>query len=67
MNMEARALTNPIVYQLKFVEIQEADNRLDAMFEADQTTKKEMRGFKTTVQDTYVHMNKLDYVAETKW
>jgi hypothetical protein len=37
------------------------------MFEADQTAKKEIMEFKTTIQDTYVHMNKLDYVAETKW
>jgi len=39
MNIEALVIIYPIAHHVKFVEIQEADENLDAMFEVVQTTK----------------------------
>jgi hypothetical protein len=50
MNAKAQAITDPIVQQDKFQEIQEVDNRLDALFEAAQTAKKELCEFKPAVR-----------------
>jgi hypothetical protein len=42
MRQEAQALTNPISKKAKFVEIEEDDKRLDALYEAIFTTKNEI-------------------------
>ena len=67
MNMEAQVLIDPIAQQDKFSKIQDVGNRLDAMFEAAQTVKKELQEFKPVVQVVYVQMHQLDSIVNTEW
>jgi len=60
MNAKSQTLADPIVQQAKFVELQEENENLDAMYEDVQAAKKELRDFGPTVQDAYVKMHQLD-------
>ena len=66
MNAEAQSITNPIEQQVKFSKIQEVYNKLDEMYEASQTTKRELMEFKIVVQAIYVQMHQLNFVVNAE-
>jgi hypothetical protein len=67
MNQEAQAITDPVEQNAKFAQIQEVDECLDLLYDTNQDMKKELREFKPVVQETYVQIQQLDYVVDSKW
>jgi hypothetical protein len=56
LNEEVAATMDPMEQQQKFDQIQQADNELNALFEAQSVAKKELHDFRPVIQ-TSIHEN----------
>jgi hypothetical protein len=66
MNQEFQAITDLVEKTAKFMQIQEVDECLDTLYDANQAAKKELREFKLGARE-YVKMQQLDSIAEFEW
>jgi hypothetical protein len=53
--------------QQKFDQIQQVDNELNALFEAQSIAKKELRDFRLVIQTVYMQMHKVDAITCSEW
>jgi len=53
--------------QHKFDQIQQADNELNALFEAQSIAKKDLRDFRPIIHSIYMHMNNVDAKIDYEW
>jgi hypothetical protein len=58
---------DPIEKQQQFDRIQQADNELNSLYEAQSIAKKEMHEFQSVIQIAYMQMHQVDTIADSKW
>jgi hypothetical protein len=57
LNEEVVVTMEPLKQQEKFDQIQQADNKLNALFEAQSIAKKELHEFRPIIQTVYMQMH----------
>jgi hypothetical protein len=67
LNEEATNTLDPLEQQEKFDKIQQADNDLNVLYEAQTVAKKELQEFRPVVQTTYLQMHQVDSIADSEW
>jgi hypothetical protein len=67
LNEEVDNTLDPLEHQDKFDKMQQADNDLNALYEAQTVAKKELQEFRLVVQTTYLQMHQVDTIADSKW
>jgi hypothetical protein len=67
LNEEVAATMDPIEKQQKFDQIQQADNELNTLFEAQSVAKKELHDFRPVIQTTYMKMHQVDATTDSEW
>ena len=65
LNEEATNTLDLLEQQEKFDKIQQADNDLKALYEAQTMAKKELREFRPIVQTYYLQMHQVDAIADS--
>jgi peptidoglycan hydrolase CwlO-like protein len=58
---------DPLEKQQKFDQIQQADNELNALFEAQSVAKKELHDFRPVIQTVYMKMHQVDATIDSEW
>jgi hypothetical protein len=67
LNEEVAATMDPMEQQQKFDQIQQADNEMNTLFEAQSIAKKELRDFRPVIQAVYMKMHQFDATTDSKW
>jgi hypothetical protein len=67
LNEEVAATMDPLEQQQKFDQIQQADNELNALFEAQSIAKKELHDFRPVIQTVYMQMHQVDATTDSEW
>jgi hypothetical protein len=67
LNEEVAATMDPIEKQQKFDQFQQADNKLNTLFEAHSIAKKELCDFRPIIQTSYMKMHQVDATADFEW
>jgi cysteinyl-tRNA synthetase len=67
LNEEVAVTMDPLEQQEKFDQIQQVDNELNALFEAQSVAKKELHEFRPVVQTTYMQMHQVDATVDSEW
>jgi hypothetical protein len=67
LNEEFATTMDPLEKQQKFDQIQQVDNELIALFEAQSVAKKELRNFRPVIQTLYMHMDQVDATTYSEW
>jgi hypothetical protein len=67
LNEEVAAMMDPLEQQQKFEQIQQADNELNALFEAQSIENKELHNFRPDIQIVYMQMHQVDAIADFEW
>jgi hypothetical protein len=63
LNDEATKARDPLEQQAQFDEMQQANNSLNALFEAQTIAKKELRYFRLIIQTAYLYMHQVETLA----
>jgi hypothetical protein len=66
LNDEATKARDPLEQQAKFDEMQQANNSLNALFEAQTVAKKELRYFRLIVQTAYLYMHQVETLSDAE-
>jgi septation ring formation regulator EzrA len=67
LNEEVAVTMNLLEQQEKFDQIQQANNELYALFEAQSIAKKELCKFRPIVQIMYIKMHQVDATNDYEW
>jgi hypothetical protein len=67
LNEEVVATMDPMEQQQKFDQIQQADNELNTLYEAQSVAKKELHDFRPVIQTTYMQMHQVDATTDSEW
>jgi hypothetical protein len=67
LNEEVAATMDLLEQQQKFNQIQQADNELNALFEAQSVAKKELCDFRPVIQTVYMQMHQVDATTDSEW
>jgi hypothetical protein len=67
LNEEVATTMDPMEQQQKFNQIQQADNEMNALFEAQSIEKKELRDFRPVIQVVYMKMHQFDATTDSEW
>jgi hypothetical protein len=61
------AMMDPLEKKQKFNHIMEADNELNALFEAQSVEKKELHNFRHVIQIVYMQMHQVYAREDSEW
>jgi hypothetical protein len=67
VNEEVAATMDPMEQQHKFNQIQQVDNELNTLYEAQSVAKKELHEFRPIIQSAYMQMHQFDASTYSKW
>jgi hypothetical protein len=67
LNEEVVATMDPMEQQHKFDQVQEADKKLNTLFEAQSVAKKELCEFRPIIQIAYMKMHQVDATTDSQW
>jgi hypothetical protein len=67
LSEEATITLDPLEQQEKFDQIQQTDNELNALYEAQSVAKRELREFRPVVQKSYLQMHQVDATTDSEW
>jgi hypothetical protein len=67
LNEEVAVTMDPLEQQEKFDQIQQADNELNTLFEAQSVAKKELHEFRPVVQTMYMQIHQVDATTDSEW
>jgi hypothetical protein len=67
LNAEAASTLDPLEQQEKFDKIQQANNELNTLYEAQTISKNKLCNFLLVVQTTYLQMHQVDAIVDYEW
>jgi hypothetical protein len=67
LNEEVAVTMDPMEQQQKFDQIQQADNELNSLYEAQSVAKKELCDFRPVIQTAYMQMHQVDATTDSEW
>jgi hypothetical protein len=67
LNEEVVATMDPMEQQQKFDQIQQADNELNTLYEAQSVAKIELHEFLSVIQTVYMKMHHVNTTVDSEW